>query len=116
MLIYFGTAPIARDLSIPPSIPTAFCAGLSLVALFGARPRIPPRPSIVPIDQYWGDGRASAAMSLLIFLLEGSATVGAVWTMLSGSWMTAAASFLSIGLLALNGPERFERSVDGLEP
>ena len=96
--MYLGSAPISPELPIPPSIVTALCAGLSLFALFWVRPRIPPRP-----------------VTLLIFLLEGSAMVGAVWTLWSGSWMTAAASFLSIGLLALNGPERFERAADGFD-
>ena len=70
----------------------------------------------MPLDDYWHDVSVSATISRFIYLLELGATFGAIWRFLSGSLMTAAVSFVSIAVLAFNGPERFERSVDGPEP
>ena len=55
-------------------------------------------------------------MDRFLFLLEGSATLSAVWTMLTASWITTVVGLASLAVMALNGPERFERSADGLEP
>jgi len=55
-------------------------------------------------------------MDQFLFLLEGSTTMAAAWTMLTASWMTAMVGLVSVAVMAFNGPQRFERSADGLEP
>jgi hypothetical protein len=115
-LIYFRVSPLLPEDPFPPAASAAVCATPLLAAWFWARPRIPPRLSTVTIEQYWRDAKVKAAIGQFIFLLEGSATLGAVWTMLTASWMTAIVSVVSLAVMTLNGPERFERTADGLEP
>jgi len=113
---YAGVVPLTRDAPFPPSVMVAICGAVLLVAVLWARPRVPARSASTGIDDYFRDERVRAGVNFVIFLLDGSATLVAVWTLLTGSWMTAVVSLVSIVIMAFNGPERFERSVDGLEP
>jgi len=68
------------------------------------------------LEDYWCDGKVSATISRFIYLLEIGGTFGVIWTWLTGSWTTATVSLVSMAVLLFNGPARFERSVDGVEP
>jgi hypothetical protein len=115
-LIYFRVSPLSPADPFPPVLSAAVCAAPLLAAWFWARRRIPSRLSTVTLEDYWRGTVARAAMDRFLFLLEGSATLSAAWTMLTASWMTTVVGLVSLAVMALNGPERFERSADGLEP
>jgi hypothetical protein len=82
---------------------------VAAVAWFWARPRIPRRRPIASVEEYWRDRGNLEAINLALFLLEGSATLGIVGTMLSGVGpVTIAAGLAMLGMLALS-PEWVDR-------
>jgi FtsH-binding integral membrane protein len=108
-LTWAGIAPLLPDNAIPEAAPAAFCVVLLLVAWFWARPKVPLRSQSATAEAYWQDPRAGAAGTLLIFMLEGPSTLAAVWTMVSGSWLTALVSLLGIVGIAVSGPSHQEQ-------
>jgi hypothetical protein len=48
-----------------------------------------------PFSPNWRDTRTKRAMDRFLFLLEGSAMLGVVWTMLTASWMTMVVGLVS---------------------
>jgi hypothetical protein len=107
-MMYFGAAPVMRDFSTPPGVAAVICAVPLLLALLWARSRVPRRNITISTDDYWKDARVNAGAALVLFLTEGSATLAAVWTLLTGDWLCVLVSALSIGAMAYHGPAYYE--------
>jgi hypothetical protein len=110
-LVYFGPAPLSPDSPIPPGVAAGICSAPLLLALLWARPRVPQQDVTTSTDDYWKDPRVSNGAAVVLFLTEGSATLAAAWTLLTGDWLCVIVSALAIGALAYHGPARYERPV-----
>jgi hypothetical protein len=107
-MMYFGVAPVMRGFAVPPGVAAGTCAIPLLLALLWARPRVPRRSGTISTDDYWKDARVNAGAALVLFLTEGSATLAAVWTLLSGDGLCVIVSALAIGAMAYHGPAYYE--------
>lgn len=108
-MTWAGVVPLLPENTLLGRVIEGIAAIDLLAAWFWARPRVPRRQPLANIDTYWGNEKTLRAASLVLFLFEGSAILGAVCTMLSASPIAAVISFAAILGLAFNGPERLER-------
>lgn len=109
-LFWLGTAPLLRDGSqtiIGLSL-AVVAIGPILLGWFWARPQIPLRPQDVTVDSYWLDPEPGRRAMLVWVLWEGSATICAVGTLLSGSLVTALIGLVALALLLTHGPGYLE--------
>jgi hypothetical protein len=107
-LFFAGAAPLLPEPPAPDFVAVSVTATILLVAWLWARPRVPRRRPMTNEIDFWKDPQTFAAASLVFFLFEGSAILGAIWTLVSGSMSTALVSALAIVGLLFSGPERFE--------
>lgn len=109
VLFITGRAPLANDIPLPESVLVAICVVDLLVVWFWAKPKIPRRSPMLSAEDYWKDTQVISAAQVTLFLFEGAAILGLVFTLLSGSPYTALASALGVLGMVLVGPERIER-------
>lgn len=110
-----GLQPLLDGLdNVPDMIPAGVCLALLLTAWLWARPRVPLRDEMTLPEDYWREARVGQAGAVLLSLLDGPATLGAVWTLVSGSRLTAGVSLLALLMLAFSGPGHLEaRGIGG---
>jgi len=107
-LYWAGVVPLLAEAPVPDYAAVALVGVLLVVAWGWARPRVPRRRPVTTVAEFWGDQKTLTAAALVIFLFEGAATLAAVWTMVTGSYLTVVLSGLAaIGLLA-SGPAHYE--------
>lgn len=109
-LLFQGNAPFLRDEQnaiLSWVMATAALAPMML-GLVWARPRVPIRPPALDIDAYWRSTEAGPRALLTWTLWEGSAMIGAVGTLLTGSLVTGSVAAIGLALLLLHGPGYYE--------
>ena len=79
-----------------------------LLGWIWARPQVPPRNEGISEEQFWQDPVPGGKALLVWVLFEGSAIIGAVGTLLTGSVLPAGAALLGLASLLTNGPGYFE--------
>jgi hypothetical protein len=107
-MLFAGVAPLMPEPPAPDFVAASITATTLLVAWLWARPRVPRRRPMTKETDFWRDPQTFAAVSLVLFLFEGSAISAAMWTLVSGSMSTALVSALAIMGLLFSGPGRFE--------
>lgn len=110
-LFYPGVAPMLPAGELTDLIAYAIAAGSLGPLLFGwfwARPRVPERPTDLPVEEYWKGAEPGAKALLLWVLWEGSAMTGAVGALLTGSLIPAMPALLALALLLTHGPGHLE--------
>ncbi|MCC7045052.1 MAG: hypothetical protein IT183_14400 [Acidobacteria bacterium] len=108
VLYWLSAVPLLPDIPVPDVVPVAITAVIQIVAWLWARRRVPRRRPMMSLSDFWTDGATTAAAALPIFLFEGSATLAAVWTMLTASPATAVVSVLGVLGIAASGPAVYE--------
>jgi hypothetical protein len=96
-----GTFVIALAMSIVP-------LGPILLGWIWARPQVPFRDEARSLEQFWQDPVPGGRALMVWVLFEGSAIMGAVGTLLTGSVLTAGIALLGLASLLTNGPGYFE--------
>ncbi len=109
-LFWLETAPLLRSdgAELIAYALSAMALGPILLGWAWARPRIPARAAETPVETYWRDP-ANGGRSLLLWTLwDGGAITGAVGTLLTGSFIPAAAGLVGFALLITHGPGYLE--------
>ena len=110
-LFLLGTAPL-----LPPGDDTVLIATVLAVVgmapllggFFWARPRVPVKPTEQGVDAYWQD-QATFQRALMMWVLwEGAGMIGAVGTVLTGSYYPATVTVVALALYLTNGPGYLE--------
>lgn len=111
VLAYVGIAPLLPGAPISDGIAASVCGLILLVTWLWARTTVPRRPRAMAMEDYWQNPRVTAAVGLVLFLFEGVAMLGFVWTLTTGSWLGVAASLAGVAGLVVSGPGQFEQRV-----
>jgi hypothetical protein len=107
LLFWLKTAPLLAVGERPPIIAWVMAAVGASCILFGflwARPLVPLRRSGTTPGDFWKDPVAGARAVLLWVMWEGGAMIGAVGTLMTGSYFTAAAALAGLALLLTHSP------------
>jgi len=113
ILKYLGIAPILGHDSVTLMMAytlSAVAVLLTVVALFVFKPRVPDRPTVQTVEQYWSTPEVGAKAMLVWILLEGAGTLAAVGYCLTGEPVSAIATGLTISAFWLCGPNVFAKT------
>lgn len=111
VLFLLGTAPLLPPGDQATLIATVMAVvgmGPVLAAYFWARPRVPVKPTEQDVEAYWRD-QATVGKALILWVLwEGAGMIGAVGTLLTGSYYPATVTVAALALYLTNGPGYLE--------
>lgn len=108
LLAWRGVVPILPDGELIGAVVAAVSAAMLGTAWFWARPKIPSRSPVMSVDDHWRRRDVSTPATLFLFLLDASAVLGVVGTMLSGYWPTALVAVVPMLAMLRCTPESME--------
>ena len=111
VLFFLGTAPLLPADAQTTLIATVMAVvgmGPVLAGFFWARPNVPLKPANQSVDDYWRDQAVVGKALLLWVFWEGAGMIGAVGTLLTGSYYPATVGVVALALYLINGPGYLE--------
>lgn len=111
VLFLLGTAPLlppGDDTTLIATVMAVVAMGPVLGGFFWARGNVPVKPTEQGVDVYWQD-QATFSKALIMWVLwEGGGMIGAVGTLLTGSYYPATVTVAALALYVTNGPGYLE--------
>ena len=109
---YFGISLLQLDDAIPPAIayaPSAIAVAELVVSLFVLTPRVPSRPPVMSLNEFWSNPEMGGKAVVVWFLVEGGGILAAVGYQLTRQPASAFVIGLSIAAYWWCGPTRFAK-------
>ena len=111
VLFFLGTAPLLpadAQTTLIATIMAVVGMGPVLAGFFWARPNVPLKPTEQSVDDYWRDQAVVGKALIMWVLWEGAGMIGAVGTLLTGSYYPATMGVVAVALYVTNGPGYLE--------